>query len=236
MKLSLLFAAMLVLSTGIWAQVVKKSLDIDDFASWKVINNQSISNNGKYIIYELNPQKGDGVLIISENGSNDTIPRGSNHEISPGNDYVAFRIKQPEDSIRKAKVADLKKDKYPKDSIGVYLLKKEQILKFPRLVDFKLPEEPSNWIAFMQEEEKLKNDTTQKDSKAKKTDNKKLILLDVSSADTLTFKTVTEYFYAPHGQAVFFVREKTDSGDTTSVFSRFDTRRGEVSELYTAPD
>ena len=106
-----------MLSTGIWGQVVKKSLDIDDFASWKVINNQSISNNGKYIIYELNPQKRDGVLIISENGSNDTREvRGSNHEISPGNDYVAFRIKQPEDSIRKAKVADLKKDKYPKDN------------------------------------------------------------------------------------------------------------------------
>ena len=49
----------------------------------------------------------------------------------------------------------------------------------------------------MQEEGKPKNNTTQKDSKAKKQTIRKLILLDVSSADTLTFKTVKNIIMYP---------------------------------------
>ena len=42
----------------------KKPLSTNDFAKWKVMNNPIVSGDGKYVSYEMNPQKGDGVLVI----------------------------------------------------------------------------------------------------------------------------------------------------------------------------
>ena len=63
----------------------KRPLTVNDFAAWKVVNNPILSTDGKYAAFELNPQKGNGNLIVkSTDGKRvDTLSRGFDARFSP---------------------------------------------------------------------------------------------------------------------------------------------------------
>ena len=42
----------------------KKPIDHADYDGWKSVGERMISNDGKYIVYAINPQEGDGELVI----------------------------------------------------------------------------------------------------------------------------------------------------------------------------
>ncbi|MGL4780714.1 MAG: hypothetical protein ACRCXN_07785, partial [Bacteroidales bacterium] len=60
MKKSILFFSSVSLCLGLMAQ--KKVLDHTVYDSWKVISRTNLSKDSRFISYEINPQKGDGVL------------------------------------------------------------------------------------------------------------------------------------------------------------------------------
>lgn len=230
----------LFLSMNLFAQQpAKKILSIDDFAGWKTITGSSISNNGKYVAFELNPQKGDGNLIFVHGNTTDTIQRGNKPKIGPENNFAVFHIKQPEKKIREAKKNKVKKDKMPKDSLGIFVFKNKKIIKYPNLKSFKVSEENAQWIAFLLEPEKAKKDTTEKEKPAKdkkivKQPGDDLILFGIKSNDTLQFKNVTEYFISKNGAAIYFVQQTKDTVNTFSTLQRFDTKSENVKEIYTS--
>ncbi len=212
----------------------KRPLQIDDFACWKTLSNNLISKNGKYISFELNQEKGDGNLILKYNNQSDTIPRGYGAAFGPDNDFLVFKIKQPEDTIRKAKRDKVKKDKMPKDSLGILVFKQQNTVKFPKLKSFQIPEEKGYWVAFTTLSESAKKDSTVKatSKKTPKQSGDNLILFEVQSADTLVYHNVTEYTYAKNGDAIYFVQQFKDSAATRSVLNVFDTRNGTKKELF----
>jgi len=109
---SLLLLFCIGILTGVNAQVAnKKPLTTNDFANWKVINNPIVSGDGRYVSYEVNPQKGNGVLIVklAEGKKEDVLPRGYGASFSSESDFIVYKIKQPVDSIRAAKKKKLKK-------------------------------------------------------------------------------------------------------------------------------
>ena len=116
----------------------KKILTIDDFKNWKTIVNPQISNNGKYVAFELNPQKGDGNLILKHGNHSDTIPRANKLKFGSENNVAVFHITPPEDTIRKAKKDKIKKENMPKDSLGIFCFKDKEVMKYPKLKSFKI--------------------------------------------------------------------------------------------------
>ncbi|HKI88742.1 MAG TPA: hypothetical protein VKA38_06930, partial [Draconibacterium sp.] len=212
----------------------KRPLQIDDFAGWKTLVNTLISNNGKYISFELNPERGDGNLILKHNNKSDTIPRGNHAEFGPENDYLVFQIKQPDDTIRKAKRDKVQKDKMPKDSIGILVFNQYRLVKFPKVKSFQIPEEKGYWVAFTTESEPAKKDTTEKakNKKAHKQPGDNLVLFEIQSADTIVYPNVTEYNYSKKGDAIYFVQQYKDSVNTRSVLNVFDTRNGSKKVLF----
>lgn len=221
---------------GYAQEPAKRPLQIDDFAGWKALSNSLISNNGKYISFELNPERGDGNLILKHNHDSDTISRGYNAAFGPENDFLVFKIKQPEDSIRNAKRNKVKKDKMPKDSLGILVFKKHNLVKFPKLKSFQIPEEKGYWVAFTTTAESAKKDTAQTESKKQKKGEKQpgdnLVLFEIQSADTVVYPNVTEFTYAKKGDAIYFVQQFKDSVATRSVLNVFDTRNGTKKELF----
>lgn len=232
--IALLFLCFLTL--GVLAQEQnKKSLSIDDFGSWNTLNNPIVSNDGSRIAFEQNPQKGDGMLIVKSRKSDfDTIPRGSSSAFGPENDFIVFSIKQPEDSIRKAKLDKVKKEDMPKDSLGIWVFGSNDLKKFPKLKSFKIPKENARWIAFAVEPEPAPKDTTESNSKKKKEkqEGDDLILFQVDTGDTLMFRNVSDWTYAKKGESVFFSREVKDSTRTVSSLHLFDTSTGTSSEVF----
>jgi len=226
---TIIISSLLVLSLS-GQHNIKKSLDIEDFAGWNTISGSIISNDGNYVAFELNPQKGDGNLIVNRNRSYDTIPRAGNAKFSPENNYIVYEIKPHEDSVRQAKLDKVKKEDMPQDSLGIYFFRHNEVFKFPKLKLYEIPDENAQWIAFTTELPEAKNDSTQK--KKKKESGDDLVFFNTDSKDTISFDNVTELHNAKKGSAVYFVQENKDSTKTNSTLYMFDTRNGTEKELF----
>ena len=161
-KISLLACIILVHVVVCFAQTpVKKPLTHDVYNTWKKLDKQQISDNGKYVSYEINPLKGDGWLDLQNlvSGNHDSVFRGQTAVFASTSDILAFRIVQPADTLRKLKLAKKKKDEMPKDSLGLWLLEKDTILRFAGLKSFQLPKEGGAWVAWLYEKPKEKEKT-----------------------------------------------------------------------------
>ena len=113
----------------------KIPLDHSVYDSWKDLAGPVISRNGDWVAVEINPQKGDGRLLLTAAWKTDSTSfhRAYNAAFSPDAGFLAFKIKAPEDSIRKAKIAKKKTEEMPKDSLGIFLLQKKELKKYQRI-------------------------------------------------------------------------------------------------------
>ena len=86
--------AFLLLSIFSFAQN-KKPLDHSVYDAWKSVGERMISNDGNYIVYAINPQEGDGEMIIQNTKTNYklSVGRGYNAVITDDNRYAVFKIK-----------------------------------------------------------------------------------------------------------------------------------------------
>jgi dipeptidyl aminopeptidase/acylaminoacyl peptidase len=226
-------------------KIDKKPLSVNDFAAWKVVNNPIVSNDGKLAAFEINPQKGDGNLFVKSIDSKkvDTLSRGFEARFSPESDFIVYKIKQPADSIRSAKKKKLKKEEMPKDSLGILVFSNHKIYAFPKLKQYTLPKENARWVAFLtdmkkqeakkeKEKEEKPDKTKPKKGKDESVDQKsQLVLFQVETGDTVCFQNVTEYYYAPKGQNITFIRQTNDSVDLTDIIV-FNTSTGKSDVVF----
>ena len=217
---------------------VKRALTADDYAGWKTISGQKISAGGALVLFEVNPQKGDGELHVYDIASGKThiVKRGKNAEADAAGRFVVFRISPPEDSLRKAKVKMVKKEEMPLDSLGILFTPSGKVEKFPGLKSFSFTEEDASWIAFTLEPKSVQ-DTSGNTPKGKpsKKQGDDLILYRISSGDTLHFRNVTEFTCPKKGNPVLFAQERKDSANTFSSINIMDPESGKKRELFTAP-
>lgn len=145
----------LLVSTVSMAQE-KKIIDYTIFNDWKSLKGARMSNDGKYISYEVNPHKGDGYLFIYNTVSKklDSIPRGNGASFSGGSGYLAFKIDPGFDTLRTCELDKVNKKKWPKDSLGIYLLESDSLIKIPKIESFTLNDE-NDWGALMFEHNKI---------------------------------------------------------------------------------
>jgi len=223
----------------------KRPLTTMDFSFWKSIENQAISNDGKWTSFEINPQKGDGNLIVKSitTDKTDTIHRGFEGRFSPGSDFIVYKIKQSDDTIRLAKKKKLKKEQMPKDSLGIMVISTHKHYGFPNLKQFSLPKEADGWIAFLTDmkkpEKKVEKNGDKKTPEPKTkaaadpTGEQKyqLVLLHAASGDTVFFQNITEFYYAPSGHKISFVSQTKDSLDRAEI-KVFDTDTRKVDLLF----
>lgn len=215
------FTIAVIISLSINAQSQKKVLDHTVYDDWNKLSKPQLSEKGNFISYEIIPGKGDGKLILNDNNSQakDTFPRGYKAVISANETLFAYHIKPTYDTLRKCKLEGFKKEKFPKDSLGIYSITGDSISYFPNLISFKLPEKNTDWIAFLNET-KIQRDTSNTDSIKSKKKKKKTQILNLFSFEEnhhFKFKNVEEYTFSEDGFSVAFIINKNDSIDSTYV-------------------
>ncbi|MFP4471579.1 MAG: alpha/beta hydrolase family protein [Bacteroidales bacterium] len=229
---------LLTLITSLLAQ--KKPLDHSVYDEWKILSDTRISDDGRWVTWEVNPQKGDGWLYIfdTETGKTDSVSRGYNARFSGDSQLLAFKIKPGEDTLRAAKKAKMKDDEMPKDSLGIWVLEKNDLRKVARVKSFLLPEEGSGWLAYHLEKPLPVKDTADKvDStakpkkKKKKGDGTELVIRKVIEGTEFSFEDVTEYTASKNGNLFGFITQRKDSIDSTAVF-RFDPKKEMVMSIF----
>ncbi len=213
--LCLLLTMLCSLSFGSTGQI-GKPLDFSDYDGWKSLKNHSISANGQWVAYEINPQKGDGMLYLynTQSGKLDSVARGQSAKFSPENDFVAFRIVPPADTLRALELAGKKKEKFPKDSLCVWSLEGSEKAFFGQVKSFGVPYTGADWLAIHFDPSVMPKDTLKRKFKTK---GSPLLLFRPSTGDSLRLNCVTQYSLGREGTGGFFVESVGDSLEETRV-------------------
>jgi dipeptidyl aminopeptidase/acylaminoacyl peptidase len=160
------FLLSLLLFFPVMLSAQKKSLTRSVYDGWKSLGERYISNDGNYIVYSINPQEGDGEMIVQSTKSNYkvVVERGYNAIISEDSRYAYIKIKPHYQDSRQARIKKTKGDDLPKDSLAILELGKAGVTKISRVRSFKTPEKGSGWLAY--QTEKPLPDTSKKKMKA----------------------------------------------------------------------
>ena len=223
----------------------KKIIDPSVYNDWKKNEAQIISNNGQYVAYEINPHKGDGLLFLHQlsTGITDSFPRGKEAKFSFDGDYLTFKITPGFDTLRNCELQKVDKKKWPKDTLGIYILSTDSLLKIPMLKSFSVGEE-NNWMSYTLDENTLKSEKKAADKKEEKkkkkkkccalnsgknakkgkkkaaekpsytSDGKVLTLLQPIVKKEYAFKDVTDYVLSENGKQLAFVEHKKEKSDS----------------------
>jgi len=224
--------------SGISQTNTKRAITQDDYPGWKVIKSTQISNDGRWVSYEVNPQKGDGTLFVYNTETNryDSIARGYGAKFSGDSKFLVCKIKAEEDTLIKAKLVKKKKDDLPKDSLGIYVMEKNHLIKVARVKSFKLAKEGTDWLAYHLEKALPEKDTTEKadtitkkeekpnKEKKKNGDGTELVIKKVIEDKSFSFNDVSDYNVSKNGELFSFIRQVKDSIDSTFVYN-FNTKK-----------
>ena len=234
-----IFILIFVLSSlSILAQNKKEPLDFAAYDGWNYIENKSISNDGNWIFYESNPYKGDGKIVLyniqAEKRTN--FSRATQGKFSPNSDFITFKIYPDNDTLRKLKLKDTAKDKLPKDTLGIFVLGQQRIIKIENIKSFSVAEKESSWMAYLYNKD-VPEDTT------KKEDEKKEKTFDKSAPETYNFaihqpvsnkqhhfKNITEFSISENGRLISFIKQQNDTLLKSTLY-RFDTKKEHLDSL-----
>ena len=128
----------------------KKPLDHTVYDSWQHIGERMISNDGKWVVYTVDPQEGDNELVIqsSDPQYKKIVPRGYSAVITEDSRFVVFKIKPFYKDTREAKIKKKKPEDFPKDSFAIVELGKEAVWKTEKVKNYKTPQKASGWVAY----------------------------------------------------------------------------------------
>ena len=212
----------------------KKILDHKDFDIWNVIKNKTISPNGKFVMYSLEKGERDNHLIIKDAKATSILEheRSEKGQFSYNSKFALFTIKACKDSIVEMKRRKVKKDKLPKDTLGIYNLEENTLTKIANVKSYKIPEKWSGYVAYYLEEiKKEKEKSEEKDSISDKKDKKKkkdkkvgkdngyhLVLRNLLTQKQDTFKYVTDFTFAKKEKRFAFTTTGQDSIIKAGVF------------------
>lgn len=166
--LVLTFLLLTILSFG-----QKKPLDPSVYDGWENIGEKLLSPDGKYLVYTVNPQEGDGRLVIRATGSEyaKEIPRGAMAAITSDSRWLVFHIKPFFKDSRDARIHKKTPEASPKDTLAWVELGTDVLTKVPRVKSFKVPEKEGAWLAYLLEKpvvdstaKKQPDSTTEKQS------------------------------------------------------------------------
>lgn len=196
------------------SQAQKKPLDHTVYDGWQSIGEKSFSNNGEWVLYQVNPQEGDKTLYIStaKKTKQITVPRGEKPVFTGTSNFSIFSIRPTYADLKAVKNKKKKEDEIAKDSLGIYNLKTGALTKKSDIKSFKVPEKKGDYLAYLLEP--VKDTTKAKDKKdAKKPAAKKpgkdapleLVFENLVTGEKLSYKNVTDYYFDANGQYLVFV-------------------------------
>ena len=182
----------LCLATCLMTYAQKKPLDHTVYDGWKSIANTQMTSDGRYLLYEVNPQEGNGQLVVRRlsDGSELLLPRGYKANIATNNRTACVLIKAPYAEIRNARKRKVKKDKMPKDSLAIINFDEWTICKYERIKSYKTGIENNDVVAYIHSRKPNKN---KKKAARERLDGDVLVVVNTLTGKQTEVKNVSEY-------------------------------------------
>ena len=217
----------------------KKTLDPSVYNDWKKIGDTQLSPDGKFSVYSIRPHRGDGYLYLinNETGKKDSIARGAEPVFSGLSNYLAFKITPGFDTLRTCELNKVAKDKWPKDSLGIWLLGNDSLIKVAKVGSFKVSEE-SDWLTYLKTNNELpkgylSKKELKKEAKAAKksgpikTDGKVLAVWNPAQPKTQYFRYVTQFDISKNGAYISMIQQRKYKIDSVRL-AVLSTNNGEL--------
>ncbi|MBN2730603.1 MAG: S9 family peptidase [Bacteroidales bacterium] len=232
--LSILFFSFLI---SAFAQS-KKPLDHSVYDKWETLGAFSIGASGNTVLFEQNPNRGDGMIILTLGTETaDTFFRAASPSLAYDESWLAYQLQHPFDSIRQLKIKKTKDDDMPKDTAVIYIIGKGECARFFPLKKMEVPIENSI-AAFIlldkvkEEKKEAKTDSIPQDSvpadtvkkpekpeekskfKSKGTD---FLIYRPNYKDTARFENITEFAVNENGNFALMLSNYNDSLDSCRI-------------------
>ncbi len=200
----------------------KKILTFEDVMKFKEIHDPVISEDGWWIAYTAQPDRGDGEAVIHglKDGSRFVVERGSRPQISKDSKWVVMAVRPKALDLEKSP-----KDK-PKDGMALLDTSSGEIAHYEKVQKFAFSDD-SRWMAFLhhKEEEKPKEKQDKPASEKEKTagqaaEDKKeqkkketgsqLVLRRLDTAEEVKIPFVLEYTFDPSSKYLALIVSSPD--------------------------
>ena len=184
--LSLLLFMSLVFVIFSAAEEQKKPLTVQDIMRFKHIRNPVISEDGEWIAYGTQPDRGDGDARIHSLKANKvyTVERGNRPVISADSRWAAMIVRPEAAELEKAK------KKKPQQGMALVETSTGKTIQFEKVERFAFSDD-SNWLAyqhFKEEEKPKEEEKAQKEEKEESPPEKKPTQKKRKSGSTLVLR------------------------------------------------
>src|SRR5215470_2892661 len=153
----------------------KRPLTHADYDSWRLIQGQQLSRDGKYVAYALVPEDGDGEIVVRnlQTGKEIHAPRGAQPTTVPQQNpfaeqpgpppfvgrpqftgdsrYVVFLILPTKAETERARKEKKKPEEMPKNALGIIDVTNGDFARVERVKNFQVPEDAGDFVAFLHE-------------------------------------------------------------------------------------
>lgn len=176
-RLTALGLLALLVSASAFAQQPKRPLTHADYDSWRAIQGQSLSRDGKFVAYALVPQDGDGEVVVQNlatgvewrhsRGAAPVNPPPRSPEAQPGpgpgfgqgpfagrpfftadSRFVVFQILPAKADTEKAKKEKKRPEDMPKNAMGIMNLSNGEVTRIDRVKSFQVADDGTGFIAY----------------------------------------------------------------------------------------
>lgn len=208
-------AVMAILATSLRAE--KKVLNHDSFDDWKSVTNYSLSRNGEWAAYAVNPQEGDGEMTVynTRNGKKTVLPRGYMPAFTADSRWCVARIKPFYAETRKQKIAKKKDFDLPQDSLAIIRLADLTVEKIGNVTSYKLAKDGGEWVAYQSCDTAYIKPKDLKDKES----GKPLVVRNLHNGTSKVTKWVSSYDFSKDGSKIALNVRKSekDTVNTNSV-------------------
>ena len=194
----LLTSSFILFILNVYAQ--KKPLDHSDYDKWQTVTDKKISNNGNWVVYTVDPQEGDGNMIIQSLQVADNkiiIPRGYNASITNDNQFVVFLIKPVYNVVRNAKIKKIKPEDFPKDSLGIFNLNSMSLTKIDGVKSYQIPKDANGLLAVHLQK---KADSGKKNGVEPSDVGSNLLIKYLNTGKSAVLKNISEFKWSKNGK------------------------------------
>jgi dipeptidyl aminopeptidase/acylaminoacyl peptidase len=153
------------------AQSSKRPLTPDDWDHWRSISSPAISNDGRWVVYSLVPQVGDGELVVHATsgameyrvprgfigrpqmvaGARDTTNAAPPAQITSDSKFTLALTYAPMSEFERARREKRRPADQPKASLAIINLADGQVTSVPRVRSFRVARESGLWAAYLLE-------------------------------------------------------------------------------------
>ncbi|HEX4232620.1 MAG TPA: prolyl oligopeptidase family serine peptidase [Bryobacteraceae bacterium] len=212
--------------------IEKRVLRHTDYDSWRHIQNQELSNDGRWLAYALFPQQGDGEVIVRElaTGKEMKVPAGALPPPPPPNyanpraedgprtvpgvavkfsadsRTLVFSTFAPYAEVERAKREKRNPDEMPRGDLVAIDLASGKEFRAPRVKSFQLPPKGNNYFAYLQAPQQPATPARSSGATAKgvRAAISDLVLHKLSDGSEKRFSEVTEYALTKDGQMLVY--------------------------------